>query len=111
MIGTGGSQFRESRTIVAVDEPKHTLVVLHGSDRAVAGGDQSTNEWNDFRQDPSPIGFRQRFEPRAAKRLLSAIVFFDVARRLVDDLERSLVTALVVVAPGTHAVMTEKHSL
>src|SRR5262245_27932532 len=106
MIGTGSSQLGESWTIVAVNETKHALVVLHRCDRAVRSGDQSTNERNDFADDPSAIGFSQGFELLAAKRFFSAIVFFDVARGLVDDLESGLVTGLVIVAPGTHAVMS-----
>src|SRR5262245_39942905 len=99
MIGTGCSQLSESRTIMAVDEPNHALVVLHGCNGSVGRGEQATNERNDFSHNPSPIGFRQGFELLTAKRFYSAIVLLYVSRGLVDDLECSLVTGLVIIAP------------
>src|SRR5205807_7534986 len=38
-------------------------------------------------------------------------MFFDVARRAIDDLQSRLVACLVIIAPRTHSVMTTQNAL
>src|SRR5205807_6660329 len=38
-------------------------------------------------------------------------MFFDVARRAIDDLQSRLVACLVIIAPRTHSVMTKQNAL
>src|ERR1700704_3904635 len=53
----------------------------------------------------------QRRVPGSAKGRFTAVVFGDVAGCSLNDLQRRLVTSLVVVVPGTHAVMAKQDAL
>src|SRR6266542_4144716 len=48
--------------------------------------------------------------PLPAVGFVTAIVLLYITGRTIDDLERRLVAGLVILAPGTHSVMTEQNA-
>ena len=105
VIGAGCAKAGQTRSVIAVDEPEHGLVVLDGGDDAFGSGQPSTQKRNDFDQDALTVVVRQWSVFRTAKCQWAPIALFDVAGRSVNDFERRLVAGFVIVAPGTHAVM------
>src|SRR6185295_13278024 len=73
-------------------------------------GDLPTEKRNDLSLKLPALNLRQRLILLPTESLCTFVMRGDVASGAVDDLERCLVTGLVVVVPRAHAVMTKQDS-
>src|SRR5262249_26826682 len=109
-IGTRRPQFSEPCAIVTIHKPKHSFVVLHRADEEPGNRDLSAEKGDDLGLHFPALSLLQRPILLSAERLFTFVMHGDVARGAVYDLERCLVTGLVIVVPGAHAVVTEQNS-
>src|SRR5262249_50018995 len=99
MIGARGSEFRQPRAIMTANETEHRIIVLYGRNVPLRSGQLTAQERKNVGEEAPSVRFGKGGMLRTAKRSRTSIVFLNIASRLINDFEGSLVTGFVVVAP------------
>ena len=93
---------------MAVDEPQHLVIVLHGTDEPFAGRDLPAQERKNLSLHSPAISISYSRILLPAESLISPVVRLDVTRGAIDDLQSRFVTRLVVIIPRTHPMMAQE---
>src|SRR5687767_9189223 len=111
MIGARSAKAGKPRPVNAINKPKHLRIVLHSSDDTLRDRELSPQPWDDFSKSLPALFFGEGLVALPAESHFTLVAHFNEPGSPIDDAQRRLIACLVVVAPRTHAVMTQQNTV